>query len=68
MARTLIPRGKLDVETVVDVLLLIGEPLPAVREGLSPRQMKQVYDWAIRVHLRASDNAIAVPPKPRCLG
>lgn len=66
------PKGKLTAEIVYDVLTLgcgIGD-LPSREEaGLqirrwTPNERSIVYDWAIREHLRASDN-LTVRRRPR---
>jgi hypothetical protein len=51
-----------------DLLSLVGvkATLVALR-SLSGWEREQAADWAVRVYLLASDNAVNVPPKPRCL-
>jgi hypothetical protein len=62
------PRGPLTINAISDTLLLIGEDTTdEVIRTWNAKQRLQVYDWAIRTHLRASDNIIAVPSKPACL-
>lgn len=65
--KLLVPnRGKVTEEIMQDALLLIGEP-PADSTRFTQGDRKRVYDWAMRVHIRASDNVIAVPKRPACL-
>lgn len=65
--RELRPRGgRVSASIVTDVLLLVGENKSDVKRW-SQRDRERVYDWAIRTHLRASDNVIAVPDRPRVL-
>jgi hypothetical protein len=51
-----------------DLLLLVGvkTTLVALRQ-LSGWEMEQAADWAAMAYLHASDNAVKVPPMPRCL-
>jgi hypothetical protein len=51
-----------------DLLLLAGvkASLVALRQ-LSGWEMELAGDWAAMLHLRASDNSVKVPAKPRCL-
>lgn len=51
---------------VRDLLLLVSvEVTPALVEGWSEEQRKAAGNWALRVHLKASDNnTVRVPEKP----
>lgn len=55
-------------EVLHDMLLLVGVKVPARElEQLSPMEGLVVTDWAIREHLRASDNTLWHRPKPYVL-
>jgi len=54
-----------NVELLADALLIVG--VPATVEQISPwtaNERLMAYDWAMREHLRASDNATRRRPKP----
>lgn len=58
-------RAYFDVQMVDTLLLLVGSPCPMDVIGTwSKEQLEQAGDWALRSHLRASDNGNRVPPKP----
>lgn len=69
MSKKLKPRGPLTVRAVLDTLLLIDEAVSDIDtiRRWRRKQRLQVYDWAIRTHLRSSDNVIAVPKRPGIL-
>jgi hypothetical protein len=53
-------------ETLVSLLSLVEVPITTrdlVR--LSAEQLHEVEEWAALVHLKASDNPVKVPPKPK---
>ena len=57
--------GEVPVGALTDVLLLVGVTVPLERiEPWTPLERALAYDWAIRVHLRASDNQVRERPKP----
>jgi hypothetical protein len=66
--KTSVAKAMLDpIETTVlqDVLLMVNVDLPRellCRWNVMERAIAE--DWAVRLHLRASDNIIRVPPKP----
>ena len=51
-----------------DLLLLVGIKVTfaAIREW-KPSQIEAAEEWAAAMHLRASDNIVRVPPRPRFL-
>jgi hypothetical protein len=52
-------------EAVDTLLCLADAPVPMeVILGWNSEQIQMAGDWALRVHLRASDNLNRVPPKP----
>jgi hypothetical protein len=58
-------RNPIETTLLQDVLLMVNVDLP--RELLcrwSVQERAIVEDWACRLHLRASDNIVRVPPKP----
>jgi hypothetical protein len=63
------PAGELTGELLRDVLGLVGVTIPAERaDGLTPNERLLAYDWALREHLRASDNtSVRARPKPSFL-
>lgn len=63
------PKGKLTPSVCEDVLLLIGETPPSDPKTWTESQLAIAYDYAIRIHLRASDNrGVRLHPRPRFLG
>jgi hypothetical protein len=54
---------------IVEILLLcIGEEIPVKkRRSWKQKQRNEVAEWASKLHLRASDNLVRVPPKPKFL-
>ena len=59
--------GQVTRAIVEDVLLVIGEGHPDLN-GMSQDNFDELYNWAIRSYLRASDNShIRVPPRPTFL-
>jgi hypothetical protein len=58
-----------DAVTVDTLLCLADAPAPMeVILSWSEEQLVAAGDWALRVHLRASDNLNRVPPKPDHVG
>jgi hypothetical protein len=56
------------VDLVETLLLLVDEARS--REWIERRsrgELEQLEHWAGRIHLRASDNAVRIPPRPACL-
>jgi hypothetical protein len=50
------------------LLLLVEHVVPRSRlEAWSPLERYAAGDWALRVHVRASDNLNRVPSKPECV-
>lgn len=62
-------KGKpVSVRSLQDILLLVDEYVTLrVLRTWTPRQRRAALVWAGKTHLRASDNPVRVPPKPRCL-
>lgn len=62
------PANDLTASIVQDALLLAGCDI-ALKTILKWNMMQWsvAYDWAMRVHLRASDNIIRVPNRPKFL-
>lgn len=55
-------------EVLSDMLLLVGSYVSSsTLEKLAPLEALVVADWAVREHLRASDNALQHRPKPLIL-
>jgi hypothetical protein len=55
-------------ETLRDMLQLVGVEVDSKDlEQLSPMEGLVVADWAVRVHLKASDNPLMYRPKPYIL-
>lgn len=54
-----------DARMVESLLLLVAVDIEAgVVARWTPDQLQQAGDWALRTHLRASDNTNRVPPRP----
>lgn len=60
------PQGELKWPMVYDLLCLVdADPNPEQVERWTPIELLVAYDWAIREHLRASDNTtVRRRPKP----
>jgi hypothetical protein len=59
------PEGTLDPELLSDVLILVGVHIPAAQmERWTRLERVLAYDWACRLHLRASDNLNHARQKP----
>jgi hypothetical protein len=59
------PEGTLDPELLSDVLILVGVHIPAAQmERWTHLERVLAYDWAWRLHLRASDNLNHARQKP----
>jgi hypothetical protein len=57
-----------DPEAVDLLLLLVDEVVPrAAIDAWTQEERHAVGDWALRTHLRASDNLNRVPSKPECV-
>lgn len=51
------PQGELTWSLVFDLLCMVSaDPLPEQARQWTPIELLVAYDWAIREHLRASDN------------
>lgn len=59
---------KLTIKTIESVLLLIGEKLPPGWAKWTELEKLMVFDWAIRIHLRASDNPTRLRERPSLMG
>lgn len=60
-------RGVVDNDICYNALLLVGDTDPNLSQisQWSQDQRDRAYDWAMRVHLQASDNDdVFVPPRP----
>ncbi|MBB4225994.1 hypothetical protein [Variovorax guangxiensis] len=56
------------IEGVCALAGLVGYDVPAADAALlTDEQLRELEVWAERTHLRASDNPVRVPPKPRWL-
>lgn len=63
------PRGSLTADLVFDALLLGGvETEREALEAWTEIELLIAYDWAIREHLHASDNAVRRRAKPSFVG
>jgi len=58
------PKGHFNVENVRLLLLLVDATDDLPIESWSEDQIEQAGDWAVRSHLRASDNLNRVPERP----
>jgi hypothetical protein len=59
------PDGELTAQLVTDVLGLVSVTVPpAAAEPWTRMERLLAYDWAIREHLRASDNPVPRRDKP----
>jgi hypothetical protein len=60
------PHGPLTPEIAGDAILLAGggDVPQAVIGQWSPHELAIAFDWAIREHMAASDNAVQRRPKP----
>jgi hypothetical protein len=59
--------GNVTQEIAEDALCLVGAKLRAPL-AWSEKRLNEAYDWAMRMHLKASDNArVRVPPMPHFL-
>lgn len=61
------PEGTLDVETVNDMLSLVGYRLRRTNGATlawTANELLVAYDWAAREHLNASDNPVRRRPRP----
>ncbi len=57
---------KPDIHITQDLLLLVCIKVPLSRiRSWTPQQVEAAEKWAASVHLRASDNIVRVPPKPK---
>jgi len=62
------PEGGLRPQTVHDMLSMVISPPPlAELERFAPLELLVAYDWAVREHMRASDNLVRRRPMPRIL-
>lgn len=62
------PKGYFDAETTETLLMLADVDVPRKSiERWTLEQRAEAGDWALRSHLRASDNLNRVPPKPECV-
>lgn len=59
----LVPAGEITDKLLADALSLVGAVIPAVR-SLTKYERILAYDWAMREHLRASDNLCRARPRP----
>lgn len=62
------PEGEISVGLVEDALALVGHTLRRRGDEVwawTDFELLLAYDWAIRVHLRASDNSLTVRSRPR---
>lgn len=58
-----------DNDVVHDLLLLVDVYIPAdVIARWTNRQYLRAEEWAGKAHLRASDNNVRVPSRPRFIG
>jgi hypothetical protein len=63
-----VPGGELTPELLRNVLSLVSVTVPLERiERWVPFERLLAYDWAIREHLRASDNPVHSRPRPSLL-
>lgn len=69
MSKLLTPNGGVATpEIVADTCALVGIDLDESVIDWTQAQRDRVYDYAIRLHLRASDNNdVKLAPKPRFL-
>ena len=69
MAKLLTPNsGMATAEIVADACALVGIDLDESVSDWTQPQRDRVYDYAMRLHLRASDNPnVRLAPKPRFL-
>lgn len=58
--------AELTAEVVHDVMSLVAADLPPLAgvERWTETELLVAYDWAIREHLRASDNPVHWRPRP----
>jgi hypothetical protein len=56
--------GYFTVDRVTNLLLLVDAPENLDVKSWTPEQLHQAGDWALRCHVRASDNNNQVPPRP----
>ncbi len=56
--------GFFTTDRVKTLLLLVDAPENLDIAKWSPEQLHQAGDWALRCHVRASDNNNQVPPRP----
>jgi hypothetical protein len=64
----LAPNGEITDEMLSDILSLVGKnPEPALLRALTKYERILAHDWAMREHLRASDNLVRLRPFPSFL-
>lgn len=57
-----------EIDALADLLLLVSYQVPRdVIRAWEPQQRKRIEEWASKIYIRASDNPVKVPTRPKVL-